>query len=118
MPHTAMLPNHEAAVIPHAKLAGYALDPEHEVGRHKARVFAAVLGMTREHAMLLEQAIRAGLAHHPAVPKHADKHGQRYEVDLPVTGPTGSAIVRMGWIVREEDGAPWLTSAYVKESPR
>jgi transcription antitermination factor NusA-like protein len=76
-----------------------------------------VLGITVEHAALLEEAVREGIHHQPAIKKHADKHGQRYEVDVPVTGPMGSAIVRTGWIVQEEGGVPQLTSAYVKEKP-
>lgn len=109
------LPRYAAAVIPAAKIAGYALNQEHEIGRHKARVFAAMLGITAAEAPLLEAAIRDGIRNQPTVKKHADKHGQRYEVDVPVTGPSGSAIVRTGWIVREDGGVPHLTSAYVKE---
>jgi hypothetical protein len=117
-PHPDALPNHEAADIPDAKLAGYALNQDHELGRHKARVFAAALGITQDNAALLRVAIRAGLPAAPAIKKHADRHGQRFEVDVSVTGPAGSAMVRTAWIVREAGGAPQLTSAYVKETPR
>lgn len=116
--HLEALPNHGAADIPDAKLAGYALNPDHELGRHKARVFASALGITQDNAELLHAAIRAGLPGAPAIKKHADRHGQRYEVDVLVTGPAGSAMVRTACIVREAGGAPQLTSAYVKEMPR
>lgn len=115
MPHPEALPGHENAVIPEAKISGYALNQAHAVGRHKARVFAAALGITAEHAALLELAIREGIRYQPAVKKHADKHGQRYEVDVPVTGPKGSAMVRTGWILPKDGEPPRLTSAYVKE---
>lgn len=90
------LPNHEAAVIPSEKLHGYALNPDHEVGRHKAVFFASALGITRDNAALLDAAIRSAIRHARATRRHTDDHGQRYEVDITVTGPAGSAIVRTG----------------------
>jgi hypothetical protein len=39
------LPRARDAVIPTEKLVAYALDPDHPRGRHKARVFAAALGI-------------------------------------------------------------------------
>jgi len=41
------LPNGERAFVDMAKLRDYSLDPAHKEGRHKARVFAAALGLTR-----------------------------------------------------------------------
>ena len=41
------LPRADRAVVPREKLEGYLLNPEHEIGRHKARVFAATLGIRR-----------------------------------------------------------------------
>ncbi|MEX8510311.1 MAG: DUF4926 domain-containing protein [Leptothrix ochracea] len=49
------------------------------------------IGITQDNASVLYSAIHAGLKSAPSVKKHADKHGQRYEVDIPVTGPAGSA---------------------------
>jgi len=43
-----LLPNIEFAYIPSEKLAGYALNPDHPVGKHKAAVFESVLGMTSD----------------------------------------------------------------------
>ena len=118
LPSPDALPNHEAAVIQKAKLYGYALNPDHEVGRHKAAFFASALGITRDNAELLDEAIRSGIRSAKAIKKHADSHGQRYEVDITVTGPAGSAIVRTGWIVQKEGDAPRMISAYVKEKLR
>jgi hypothetical protein len=54
------LPLREQAEIPPPKLRDYALNPEHEEGRHKARVFAAALGIRREHwTYLRDQILRA-----------------------------------------------------------
>ena len=41
------LPNGVRAFVDIAKLRDYSLDPAHKEGRHKARVFAAAPGMTR-----------------------------------------------------------------------
>ncbi len=32
-------------IVPREKLESYLLDPQHDVGRHKARVFASALGI-------------------------------------------------------------------------
>src|SRR4051794_30341445 len=40
------LPNAQQARVPTDKLVRYALDPSHERGRHKARVFVSALGIT------------------------------------------------------------------------
>lgn len=45
-----LLPNAEFAQVPMEKLVGYALNPEHPVGKHKALIFKAILGITLEDA--------------------------------------------------------------------
>lgn len=40
------LPGGEHAVVEIKKLRGYCLNPLHPRGRHKARVFSSVLGLT------------------------------------------------------------------------
>ena len=42
----AKLPNAERAVVDIAKLRDYSLNPTHDVGKHKARVFRSALGLT------------------------------------------------------------------------
>ena len=41
------LPNPDRAVVDLAKLRDYCLNPQHEEGKHKARVFASALGLTQ-----------------------------------------------------------------------
>lgn len=100
-------------MIPDAKIAGYVLNPAHDVGGHKARLFASVLGVTVENRHLLEEAIRSGLPLVPAVNRGTDPHGEKFQADIEVTGPRGRATVRTGWIVREPGGVPQLTTAIV-----
>ncbi len=45
-----LLPNPERAVVELVKLRDYCLDPDHEDGKHKARVFASALGIRQRDA--------------------------------------------------------------------
>ena len=49
------LPNSHKAVVQIEKIRDYSLDPNHPVGQHKARVFKAALGLTREDAEWLRK---------------------------------------------------------------
>ena len=51
------LPNAARAAIDIEKLRDYALNPEHPRGRHKARVFAAALGLTAVDSEELRDAL-------------------------------------------------------------
>lgn len=51
----AAIPNADAAVIDRRKIANYVLDPDHRLGRHKARVFAAALGLRRREPACLSR---------------------------------------------------------------
>ena len=44
----------------------------------------------------------------------ADNYGQRFHADVPVTGKSGRAIVRTGWILLKGESAPRLTTCFVK----
>ena len=43
------LPNGDRTIIPIEKLLGYCLNSEHSKGKHKARVFKSVLGITADN---------------------------------------------------------------------
>ncbi|GIL15902.1 MAG: hypothetical protein BroJett039_10750 [Chloroflexota bacterium] len=49
------IPNAERAVIDIRKLRDYCLNPEHAEGKHKARLFSAVFGMTAQPANELRE---------------------------------------------------------------
>ena len=51
------LPNYENAVIPNDKIVGYCLNLNHERGRHKARVFKQVFGITANDGEILKNTI-------------------------------------------------------------
>ena len=43
-----------------------------------------------------------------------DKFGSRFTVDIPVTGPGGSGVVRTCWIYKSGSNTPELTTLFVK----
>lgn len=55
-----------------------------------------------------------GVCENPATPGKCDEHGQRYTVDIPMTGPIGqTATVRTGWIIDSGQSIPRLATIYV-----
>ncbi len=66
---TNLLPNCERAIIEDSKLVDYALSPENERGRHKARVFERALGFTRTNWQDLKRAILDALPECDAAPQ-------------------------------------------------
>ena len=107
------LPNAERAVVDIGKLQDYCLNPRHPRGRHKARVFAARLGLTSGEDDLLRTVLRDAAIKSEALPQEADEYGQRFVVEFEMEGPNGKGILRSGWIVRTGEDFPRLTSCYV-----
>jgi hypothetical protein len=107
------LPNPERAVVDIDKLRNYCLNPEHRRGSHKARVFAASLGLTAADAHYLREALLAAARENDAVPAEHDEYGMWYVIDFMTSGPAGQAMVRSSWIIRRDEDFPRLTSCFV-----
>ena len=109
------LPNVEKSIINPNKLTGYALNPGHPVGGNKAKVFESALGYNQSNADNLMKQIYEKLPQNEAILGKLDQYGQRYTVDIPITGPNGNtANVRTGWIIKTGSDVPELTTIYVK----
>ena len=107
------LPGGERAELG-TKIEDYILNSAHPDGRHKARVFAAVLGITQANAGMLRRALRAAAATSDAAEAGArDKFGRRYHLRVRITTLKGSATVRSGWIVAHGEDFPRLTTCYI-----
>ncbi len=105
----------DSIVVDIAKLRDYCLSDTHPRGRHKARVFRARLGLTARDAQRLRQAL-LDAAHDrrkDLQPVDADKFGQRYVLDFPMTTAVGSAMIRSAWIALAGENVLRLTSCYV-----
>ena len=108
------LPNGGHAVVEIKKLQDYCLSKAHPHGRHKARVFESALGLTAGHAEVLREALLyAARTAEGAQPGEEDDHGMRFVLDFPMTGVARSATVRSGWIVRQGEDFPRLTTCFV-----
>ena len=113
------LPNGDRAQIDVAgKLVGYCLNPAHSKGKFKAIVFESVLGVTASHALLLADALAAAAREGDARIKEKSTDAVKYEIECPMTGPAGSAIVRSGWIIEKGTDVPRLVTCYVRPPQR
>jgi hypothetical protein len=110
------LPNAERAVVDLRKLAEYCLNPAHETGKHKARVFAAALGMDRSSAPFLRERLLEAAASEPAWQTAQNKFGALYVVDFRLTTAAGSAVIRSNWMIRLGEDFPRLITCYVKQA--
>jgi hypothetical protein len=106
------LPNAESAVIDIRKLSDYCLNPLHDEGQHKARLFAAALGMTADDADELRAALLQAAVTHEAQFGRRDDYGQRYTLDFPLEWRGRRAVIRSGWIIEHDSDTPRLTTCY------
>jgi hypothetical protein len=107
------LPQARDAVIPTEKLVAYALDPDHPRGRHKARVFAAALGIGKSDWQYLRDQILEAVVDAEVRGTRITAHGVLYDVLVLVDGLNGATQrVATIWLVT---GArpPRLVSTWV-----
>ena len=107
------LPNAEQAFVDVAKLRDYALDPGHEEGKHKARVFAAALGISRNDAEWLRDQLLLAAKNSDCLLGRKTEHGQRYAIDFDVTIRGRTARLRSAWNIRPAENFPRLVTCYV-----
>ena len=112
------LPNGELAIVDLAKLRDYCLNPNHPRGRHKARVFASTLSMTRAHAEELRQALLLAAKNGNAAIGTSNDYGTRYIIDFEVKREVKTATVRSIWIVGTDAIPPRFITCYVLLSLR
>ena len=110
------LPNATQALVDIRKLRNYCLDPASPKGSDKARLFAAILGLTQADADFLRRALLVAAKNEIAIPGEADEYGQRYTVNFTLTTKAGRARVRSGWIVLQHENFPRLATCFVLKS--
>ncbi len=108
------LPNAERAVADIEKLRDYSLNPEHDEGKHKARVFQSALGFTQTDAAILREMVLKAARTEEAMRGNLIAHGQMYVVDFIAPGVRGPVPIRTAWIVETETDFPRLVTCYVK----
>jgi hypothetical protein len=107
-----LIPNAENAVIDIRKLRDYCLNPQHDDGKHKARLFSSILGMTPDNAEELRQILVEVIQTHEAQLGRRDGFGQRYTLDFTIEWQNRSATLRSGWIIEHDSEIPRLTTCY------
>ncbi len=107
------IPGGERAVVDVRKLRDYCLSITHLRGQHKARVFAAAMGLTDREADFLRDSLLRAAADEYAILTGQDVYGQRYVIDFELQGPAGKGMIRSSWIVRNDEDFPRLTTCYV-----
>jgi Domain of unknown function (DUF6883) len=107
------LPNAERAFVDIAKLRDYSLDSAHPEGKHKARVFAAVLGLSRNEAAWLRDELLLAARSHECSPGRRTIHGQRHVLDFTLVRGNQSAHLRSVWNVCPAEGFPGLVTCFV-----
>jgi hypothetical protein len=107
------LPNAERAVVEIEKLRDYCLSTTHPRGKHKAIVFASVLGITANEADVLRDQILSAALHNESIFTEQDEYGQRYIMDFEMESKGRKATIRTSWIIRVNEDFPRLTSCYI-----
>jgi hypothetical protein len=108
------LPNSEKAFVAITKLRDYSLNPDHESGGHKARVFRAALGLTINDVKWLRAQVLRIAREGDAVEGEPSPFGKKYVIDAELTHNERRAIVRTAWIIENGNDFPRLVSCYVK----
>jgi hypothetical protein len=91
-----LLPNGERAIVDIAKLRDYCLNSGHEEGKHKARVFAAALGIGQKDAAWLREQLLRAAASEPALMTARTRFGTLSLLDFLLRAGPRSAYVRSG----------------------
>ena len=107
-----LIPNAKNAVVDIRKLRDYCLNPEHDDGKHKARNFWPILGMTADNAEELRQILLKVIQSHEAQLGRRDGFGQRYTLDFTIEWQNRSATLPSGWIIEHDSEIPSLTTCY------
>ncbi|MEZ2228182.1 DUF6883 domain-containing protein [Microcoleus sp.] len=107
-----LIPNAKNAVVDIRKLRDYCLNLEHDDGKHKARLFSSIMGMTADDAEELRQILLEVVKTQEARLGRQDEFGQRYTLDFSIEWQNRNATLRSGWIIERGSEIPKLTTCY------
>ncbi len=96
------LPNGKRAIVDIRKLSECCLSPDSPRGQHKARVFAAALGLTAADAPKLRSKLLETALTEEAKQGEVDAYGQRYTMNFTMVTSVGTATIRSA-----VDHHPW-----------
>lgn len=97
-----------------SKIEDYVLNPRHREGRHKARLFESVLGITLANRDVLRQAILSAAENSDEAKAIGNNgHGDVYVLRFPLATQRGQARVLTVWIIRDGEDFPRLVTCYI-----
>ncbi|TZF82686.1 hypothetical protein FW774_14405 [Pedobacter sp. BS3] len=108
----SLLPNYELAEIPDEKIYDHCLNPYHERGQHKAKIFRQVFGITIEHGELLKMAIFAQLGKFEVTAIRKNSFGVIYTVPLKISIFDKEAEIITARIVENNSLIPRFLTCY------
>src|SRR5258708_7224071 len=107
------LPNGDRAHIGD-KLRDYTLNPLHPRGKHKARKFKSVLGITIEVSQPLIQALlHAASTSQEAIAVEENEYGRVFELQFSLSTDCGRATISSVWMIRREEDFPRLVTCFI-----
>ncbi len=106
------IPNAKCAVVDIRKLRDYCLNPQHDKGKHKARLFTSLLGMDSDDAEELRNTLLETVKTQDAQLGETDAYGRRYTLDFTLNWRGKQARIRSAWIVETGSEIPKLTTAF------
>jgi hypothetical protein len=106
------IPYAERAIVDIRKLRDYCLNPLHDEGKHKARLFAAAFGMTAIDAEELRDILLEVVKTHDAQLGRHDEYGQRYTLEFTLEWHGKRAVIRSVRIIEHGSDTPRLISCY------
>jgi len=96
------------------KLEDYALNPHHREGRHEARRFESVLGITQTNREVLRHAILVAAGDSDQAEGPGDNgHGEVDVLRFSLESESGRATVLTAGIIRHGEDFPRLTTCYI-----
>jgi hypothetical protein len=106
------LPNHDAAIVPEAKIVDYLLSLTHRVGRGKA-IFFMQFGFVVEEWEKVAEALLAHAADHEIIKTELSPFGTRYVIEGEIETPSErTPMIRAVWFIEKDSDIPRFVTAY------
>lgn len=113
-----VLPAEDQMLIPVAKLIDYALNDQHDTGKHKAKLFSDVMAIGKDEWRFLAYQIRNELDHSRLERIEATEYGIQYRAQMEVVGLNGRIVtLETRWIIRQDEPAQ-LSTVFVADKAK
>ncbi|WP_254876877.1 WXG100 family type VII secretion target [Verrucosispora sp. NA02020] len=109
-PRDPRQPDFTSPDIDPKKITAYAMNPDHPVGKNKYRVINSATGLGPDDSESILRQVRDGVRAGSPLLGKSDQFGERWSVDLPLSGPKGTIIVRTAWILESGTSTPRMVT--------